>query len=56
MTGQLHAAGTELERAEAMPLPDRDSVLGRPFASYEDVTAYEKQVLAAEQPLSENPS
>jgi membrane associated rhomboid family serine protease len=47
---------TVLERAGAVPLPNRDSVLGRPFATYPDIGRYAAQVLSAEEPLSENPS
>ena len=43
-----------LERARAVPLPDRDSALGNPFASFEELALYERGVLMAESPLSEN--
>ena len=46
--------GTLLERTGATPLPDRDSVLGNPFASFDEPAVYERIVLMAEAPLSEN--
>lgn len=45
---------TLLERATAVPLPDRESALGSPFASFEELALYERTVLMAESPLSEN--
>lgn len=47
---------TVLERAEAVPLPGRDSVLGRPYTAYANLASYAANVLMAEEPLSENPS
>jgi membrane associated rhomboid family serine protease len=49
-------AMTVLERAEAVPLPNRDAALGRPFATFDSIGSYSMQVLTAEEPLSENPS
>ena len=43
-----------LDEAKATPLPDRDSALGNPFASFEELALYERMVLMAEAPLSEN--
>jgi tetratricopeptide (TPR) repeat protein len=40
--------GTLLERSGATPLPDRDSALGSPFASFEQLSLYERTVLMAE--------
>jgi membrane associated rhomboid family serine protease len=42
-----------LERARATPLPDRDSALGNPFASFQELALYERGVLMAEAPMSE---
>ena len=43
-----------LDEAKATPLPDRESALGSPFASFEELPLYERMVLMAEAPLSEN--
>jgi len=43
-----------LERTDATPLPDRQAVLGNPFAAFDDQAVYERTVLMAESPLSEN--
>ena len=45
---------TLIERASATPLPDRESALGSPFASFEEMALYERTVLMAESPLSES--
>jgi membrane associated rhomboid family serine protease len=42
-----------LERAKALPLPDRDSALGNPFASFQELALYERGVLMAESPLAD---
>lgn len=46
--------GTLLDRSSATALPDRDSAVGIPFASFEELALYERTVLMAESPLSEN--
>jgi membrane associated rhomboid family serine protease len=40
-----------LDRAKAVPLPDRDSALGSPFASFQELALYERGVLMAEAPM-----
>ncbi len=37
-----------LERSGAVPLPDQQSALGRPFASFEELALYQRAVLLAE--------
>jgi len=34
-----------LERCEAVPLPDPEAISGRPFAVYESLASYEREVL-----------
>lgn len=41
---------TVLERSDAIPLPDLEGALGRPFASFEDVAIYQRAVLLVEGP------
>ena len=43
-----------LDEAKATPLPARESALGSPFASFEELQLYEHIVLMAEPPPSEN--
>ena len=43
-----------LESTGGTPLPDRDSALGNPFASFDELAIYDRTVLMAEAPLSEN--
>ncbi len=42
-----------LERSGAAPLPDAESAEGRPFASFDAVDTYHRQVLLAEEPKSD---
>jgi hypothetical protein len=41
---------TVLERSNAIPLPDLESALGRPFASFESLAIYQRAVLLVEGP------
>ena len=41
---------TVLERSNAIPLPDREGALGRPFASFEELAIYQRAVLLVEGP------
>jgi hypothetical protein len=45
-----------LERSEAVPLPDRRSALGLPFASFDGLSLYQHTVLVAESLVVENDS
>ena len=38
-------AALERERCAAAPLPDAEAVAGRPFAVYESLASYEREVL-----------
>jgi len=39
---------TVLERSNAIPLPDREGALGRPFASFDELAIYQRAVLLVE--------
>ena len=41
---------TVIERSSAIPLPDREAALGRPFASFESLAIYQRAVLFVEGP------